>query len=361
MEKLNLTVLVVLIVLLTGCQEVTRSGINTPDDDRGWLIPVSEVVNGGVPKEGIPSIDNPQFKPTHEIEYVDDHRLIVGVRVGDTIKGYPHQVMDHHEIVNDQIDQLPYSLTYCPLTGTGIAWNREINGETVEFGVSGLLFRNNLIPYDRKTDTHYSQMQMRGVYGSRIAEQLETLQVFQTTWDTWKKMFPEALVLSTETGHNRNYSGYLYGEEYLEEDSPPLFPLSIELEDKIVIPFKKREYMVIDKDDDIDIASTEIYTIEDFGPGVNLEETKIADTDIVVIGSSDLDFAVGFEKQLVDGSTLDFEAVQNSLPIVMEDQEGNQWDVFGYAVQGPRQGERLSPTLSCYGYHFAFGEFFIWN
>lgn len=348
--------------VITGCDEVSTDSETTPPAEEGnWLIPKDEIINGGVPKEGIPSIDNPQFKPTREIEYVDDHRLIVGVRIGDTIKGYPHQVMDHHEIVNDQIGDQPFCLTYCPLTGTGIAWNRTIDGNTVEFGVSGLLFRNNLIPYDRETETHYSQMQMRGVEGVLKGEQLETLQVFQTTWATWKQMFPDAQVLTTETGFNRSYSGYLYGEDYLEEDSPPLFPLSIELGEKVVKTYKKRQFIVIGDNDDIDFVSTKIYTIDDFGPDVNIEETQIGSIDIVVAGSADRDFAVGFKKKLNDGTVLNFEAVQNSLPVILQDQEGNRWDVFGYAVEGPRQGKRLTPTLSYYGYEFAFNEFFVWN
>lgn len=360
MKKSNAILLSGLFLLFTACSEVTStSGNDNSSNDSDWLIPNEQVINGGVPKDGIPSIDAPKFKPTNEIEYVNDERLITGVRHGDIIKGYPHQVMDHHEIANDQFGDLPVCFTYCPLTGTGIAFERLIDGEPVEFGVSGLLFRNNLIPYDRKTGTNYSQMQMRGVQGPRKGERFETLPVFQTKWSTWKKLFPEAQVLTTETGYNRDYSIFLYGEDYLEEDTPPLFPLTVD--DKIIDTYKKREYIVIEKNTGIDIAATKIYTIEDFGSGISLERGEIGDTEYVVAGSSDLDFAIGFERELNDGTTLNFEPVQDELPVIMKDQEGNRWDILGRAVDGPRQGEQLTHTLSYYGYEFAFGEFFKWN
>ena len=359
MKKFNTIFLSGLFLLFTACSGVTSETGDDNSSDNEWLIPSEQVINGGVPKDGIPSIDNPQFKPTSEIEYVDNERLITGVRVGDILKGYPHQVMDHHEITNDQFGQLPVCFTYCPLTGTGIAYERVIEGEAVEFGVSGLLFRNNLIPYDRKTGTNYSQMQMRGVNGERKGERLETFQVFQTKWSTWKELFPEAMVLTTETGYSRNYDIFLYGEDYLDEDTPPLFPLTVD--DKVVQTYKKREYIVIQKDIDIDLAATKIFTIEDFDSGISLETGEIGETQYVVAGSSNHDFAVGFERTLDDGTILNLEPVQNALPVIMEDQEGNKWDILGRAVEGPRQGEQLTPTLSYYGYEFAFGEFFKWN
>lgn len=359
MKKSTIILLSAFLLMITACNEVTNSSQNNSDNDSKWLIPEEQVINGGVPKDGIPSIDNPKFKPTNEIEYVDDDRLITGVYVDGSIRGYPHQVMDHHEITNDQIGQLPVCFTYCPLTGTGIAFERTINGDPVEFGVSGLLFRNNLIPYDRKTNTNYSQMQMRGVNGSLKGEQLNTLPVFQTKWSTWKQLFPQAQVLTTETGYSRNYDGYLYGKDYLEVDSPPLFPLT--LDDKIPQTYKRRQYIVIQKDVGIELAGTNIYTIQDFETGINIKEDIIAGTNIAIAGSSDLDFAVGFERQLSDGTMLNFEPVQDELPVIMKDQEDNKWDILGRAVEGPREGEQLTHTLSYYGYEFAFGEFFVWN
>lgn len=347
-----------------GCSSVTSNSESPSSDDPAdqseWLLPDDEVINGGVSKDGIPSVDEPKFKPTSEIDYVQDERLIVGVRIGNTIKGYPHQVLDFHEIINDQIGNQPVCVTYCPLTGSGIAWDRTINGEAVEFGVSGLLFRNNLIPYDRKTDTYYSQMLMQGVRGDRAGTKLETFQVIETTWSTWKQMFPNAQVLSRDTGFgNLGYQGYLYGEDYLDEDSPPLFPISAEEKALGGRGYKERVFGIIDSDEGI--LDTQNFVIDDFGNGVNLKQTSTRHADYIVVGSASLNFAVAFERELSDGSEPNFQPVQNSLPVILTDDDGNQWDVFGYAVEGPRKGERLTPAVAFTSYWFAWGEFFLWG
>ena len=328
-----------------------------PPSNGDWLIPKEEVVDGGPPPDGIPSIDNPKFKPAHEITYVDSSRLVTAVRIGNKIKVYPHQVMDHHEIVNDNIGQIPYCLTYCPLTGTGIAWERTINGETVEYGVSGKLFRNNLIPYDRKTNSRYSQMQMRAVNGSRIGTNVEPIcPVVETTWATWKKLYPNSQVLTTQTGYSRDYGGYTYGKGYLHGDSGTLFPVKYP---DHRLPNKERVLGIIAGDTANEDASAKAYVIGDFKNGIELKNDEFDGEKIMVVASADLNLAVSFKRELKDdGTLLHFEAVQDSLPVILRDQEGNRWDIFGYAVEGPRQGKRLTPTKSYIGYWFAWHDFF---
>jgi len=320
-----------------------------------WLIPKDEVIDGGPPPDGIPSIDNPRFKPARDISYVDSSRLVTAVRIGDTIKAYPHQVMDYHEIVNDNIGQIPYSLTYCPLTGTGIAWKRIIKGATVEYGVSGKLFRNNLIPFDRKTESRYSQMQMRAVHGSRAGTNLTTIPAIQTTWSTWKKMYPNGQVLTTNTGYERDYGGFAYGKDYLHGDSEPLFP--IKYPDNR-LPNKERVLGIIAGDTTTTASKAKAYVISGYKGGIHLVTDEFDGKMIIVAASSNLNFAVAFERRLSDGTLLDFSRVDDSLPVIMEDQEGNRWDIFGYAIDGPREDDRLIPIKSYIGYWFAMHDFF---
>ncbi|MDX1636605.1 MAG: DUF3179 domain-containing protein [Balneolaceae bacterium] len=348
-----------LIVILSSCGSVSDSSSDSRAKDgntnSGWLIPSGEVVDGGPGKDGIPSIDNPRFSDAQNTGYVADSRLVTGIRIGDTIKAYPHQVMDHHEIVNDQAGSTAYCLTLCPLTGTAIAWDRMIDGEIAEYGVSGRLFRNNLIPYDRKTDSRYSQMQVRGVNGSRAGSELNTLQVVQTTWATWKAMYPESEVLTTNTGFSRNYSGFLYGRGYYSGNSGTLFPVQ---HSDNRLPTKERLHGVIAERPADEDARVKVYEIDEFGEGVSIIEDQFNGEDIIIVGSSDKNFAASFKPLMADGTPRILEAVQDALPVVMEDQDGNRYDIFGYAVQGPRAGERLQRTFSYTGFWFAWIDFF---
>jgi hypothetical protein len=358
---INIPAMVTLLVsfaLITSCNVVDRgsdsSTTTTLPGDFEWLIPENEVVDGGPGKDGIPSIDDPKFAPVNETGY-DNKRRVLGIKIGDQVRAYPHQIMDWHEIVNDRIGETAYAVTYCPLTGTGIGWNRTVDGERTEFGVSGLLFRNNLIPYDRKTDSRWSQMQMRGVHGIHSGQNIETIDMIETTWETWKSMYPDSEVLTTDTGFNRDYGAYAYGITYATNHSNILFPINnndSRLENKV------RVHGVIAGDIAFERANVRVYELRKFGEGITTIHDELSDTEIVLVGSSDLDFAASFETVLDDGTRLSFEPVQGSLPIVMEDQEGNKWDIFGRAQEGPRAGEQLQPTQSYTGYWFAWADFF---
>jgi hypothetical protein len=299
-------------------------------------------------KDGIPSVDRPQFDPVSATSYVVDDRRVVGIKIGNQVRAYPHQILDWHEIVNDEIDGIPFALTYCPLTGTASAWNRTMNGSVTEFGVSGLLFRNNLLPYDRITNSNWSQMQLRSVNGSKSGESIETYQVVETTWATWRAMYPDSEVLTRNTGFSRAYQSFTYGSTYSTDPSQILFPIS---NNDGRLGRKERVHGVVPTG-----ADPKVYPIKIFTGGVRLITDRIAGTDYIIVGSAEADLAVSFE--IEPGSSLTFSAVLNALPVVMKDSEGTRWDIFGTAVSGPRIGERLKSATSYTGYWFGWADFY---
>ncbi|MDZ7691926.1 MAG: DUF3179 domain-containing (seleno)protein [Balneolaceae bacterium] len=163
-----------------------------------------------------------------------------------------------------------------------------------------MLFRNNLIPYDRKTGSRYSQMQIRGVNGTESGNELKTLQVIQTTWSTWKEIYPDSQVLTTNTGFSRNYSGFAYGQDYYQnENSGTLFPVQ---HSDNRLPNKARVHGIIAERPADQNAQVKVYQIELFGDGVHLINDQIGDHKVIVAGSSNLNFAVSFQALPEDGT-----------------------------------------------------------
>ncbi|MCI4667795.1 MAG: DUF3179 domain-containing protein [Bacteroidia bacterium] len=190
-----------------------------------WLVPAERVFDGGPGKDGIPSVDNPEFAGKDDIAYLQPEDLIVGIKRGEVIKAYPHRILDWHEIVNDRVGtDLSLAVTYCPLTGTASGWNRMLGGEETTFGVSGLLYNTNLIPYDRKSDSYWSQMRFDCIFGENKGEQAELISLVETTWQTWVNMYPETEVMTVNTGFVRNYAIYPYGD-YRTNGERLIFPL----------------------------------------------------------------------------------------------------------------------------------------
>lgn len=210
------------VVTLFGQEE--QELINPVSPSTDWLVNSEEVFRGAS-KDGIPAISAPNFIAGNSaVTFINDFELVTVVQHGNEVKAYPHKILDWHEIVNDEIGGEPFTLSYCPLTGTSDAWKRTINGEVTTFGVSGFLYNDNLILYDRITDSNWSQILRRSINGTLIGNQPERMTVQQMTWEAAKKIADDILILSSSTGFDRNYSQYPYGN-YLSSDRL-LYPIS---------------------------------------------------------------------------------------------------------------------------------------
>ena len=184
-------------------------------------IPLDKIVGGGPPKDGIPSIDNPKFTTVSEAsdEFADEDPGIA-VSLNGIDRFYPFQILVWHEIVNDTFDDQRVLVTYCPLCLSGIVFDPVVNGQRVEFGTSGKLWNSNLVMYDRKTDSLWSQILGEAVVGELTGTQLKILESDQMRFGEWKRLNPNGQVLSKDTGATRFYGRDPYGDYYT---SPGVF------------------------------------------------------------------------------------------------------------------------------------------
>jgi hypothetical protein len=167
------------------------------------------VVSGGPGKDGIPSIDDPSFEPVDEVgDRLLDDAPVFGVEIDGQAKAYPQYVLVWHEIANDVVGDVPIAMTYCPLTGTAMAFERG----GVEFGVSGNLVNSNLVMYDRATDSRWPQVLGTAIEGEHRGASLREHPTTWTTWSAWKAAHPDGLVLTEDTGNVRSYGRDPYGD-----------------------------------------------------------------------------------------------------------------------------------------------------
>ena len=169
-------------------------------------IPRREIRRGGPGKDGIPAIHDPKFLGVKEVEFLKPDDQVISVSRGDVVRAYPLRILDWHEVVNDQIGDFKFTVSYCPLCGTGMVFNRQLKDGAVRFGVSGLLYQSDVLLYDDKSDSLWSQLERKAVAGPKTGTELEWIPSRQTSWRLWKERNPEGQVLSTDTGHRRDYS-----------------------------------------------------------------------------------------------------------------------------------------------------------
>jgi len=187
------------------------------------LIPAEQIFEGGPAKDGIPAIDNPVFIYATDADFLRDTDRILGIEIEGIAKAYPVSILNWHEIVNDSTGENNYTITYCPLCGTGMAFNSIVNGEHLSFGVSGLLYNSDVLLYDRESESLWSQLLAKAVTGKHTGTKLGSLPLMHTTWQDWKRRHPDTLVLSRNTGYTREYDRDPY--DGYQNSSSTYFPV----------------------------------------------------------------------------------------------------------------------------------------
>lgn len=175
------------------------------------------LISGGVGKDDIPAIDEPQYITARQADIAADE-VVFGISYQGFVAAYPQDILYWHEIVNEEIDGEKIALTYCPLTGSAIGYRGK------ELGVSGKLYNSNLVFYDRETDSLYPQILGVAVSGEERGDALSTIPVTVTSWAQWSEKYPDTLVLSEQTGFQRDYDRSPYPG--YDESLRIWFPLS---------------------------------------------------------------------------------------------------------------------------------------
>lgn len=205
-------------------EQVASYGFDLSDS----LVPAEVVVAAGVPKDGIPALTDPAAMRVEDADilggeawtkYLVPGDRVVGVAVEGEARAYPLRVLNWHEVANDVLGGRPIAVTYSPLCDSVVVFDRRVDGEVLEFGVSGLLFNSNLLMYDRRHgggESLWSQLQRRAVAGpaARAGRRLSALPCSVVTWRQWRERYPDTTVIRPEPGFARRYRRDPYGSYF---------------------------------------------------------------------------------------------------------------------------------------------------
>jgi len=204
--------------------ETVIRDVSLQTDFTGAKVQKDELLQGCFGKDCIPSIDKPAFELARDANsWLHDDDRIFAINYKGIVRAYPQRIMNWHEIVNDDINGIPVTVTFCPLCGSAIAFERKVDGITTEFGVSGKLHNSDLVMYDRYEGNLWQQITGEAIVGpaARRDEKLKQIPIITATWGEWKTKHPTTEVLSRDTGFSRDYDRYPYGT--YEQDDQLLF------------------------------------------------------------------------------------------------------------------------------------------
>jgi len=312
-----------------------------------------------LPRDGIQSIDNPKFDDVATAnEWLDEREPVIAFQLNGEARAYPLRILTWHEIVNDEVAGEPVIVTYCPLCNTAIAFRRTVDGSVREFGVSGALRRNDLIMYDRQTETLWQQITGEAIVGDAAGTRLDFLPAQIASWGDFRDSFPEALVLNRDTG-----SGLPYGDNpyplYDQPGSSTLFRID-EFDDKR-LDAKERVLTVDLGNDPIAFpfsALTQAIVLEGESAGTAVvafwQSGALSPLDgAFIVAGRNIGAAAAF-RPVIDGAPATFE-VRDGL--ILDAATGSQWNVLGLAVAGPLTGTQLDPVISANHFWFAWAVF----
>ena len=181
----------------------TREGWKT--DFSKHAVPFTDILSGGPPKDGIPSIDNPKFIKASDDTALGDKEPVIRVESGGTVRAYPLRVMMWHEIVNDVVAGTPLTITYCPLCNSAIVFERKIGDKVLDFGTTGKLRNSDLVMYDRQTESWWQQFTGEAIIGSYMGAELKMVPARVEAFKDFKTANPDADVLVPNNPSMRDY------------------------------------------------------------------------------------------------------------------------------------------------------------
>jgi hypothetical protein len=314
-----------------------------------------EILSGGVGRDGIPPIDNPQFESIEDAsEWLSDQSPVIAVEIEGLARAYPLAILTRHEIVNDVIGEIPVAVTFCPLCNAAIVFDRRVDDETYRFGVSGFLRNSDLIMWDDQTQSWWQQFTGTGIVGQHTGHQLDHLPSQVVGFSAFVDQYPDGEVLS---GSGRSYGSNPYVG--YDSSSDPflfrgdmddrLFPTSRVLAGVIsgvpvAYPFETLANEVIVNDT---VGERDVVAFWQPGSRSALDQRDID-------SSRDVGMAALFRRTLDDQILTFF--VDND-GTIRDEETNSAWNVFGTAVEGELEGKQLRQEIAGSHFWFAWAAF----
>jgi hypothetical protein len=331
---MRIPIAAVAIVLTSIAVSVLAVAQDSPEDELHVVVP----------RDAIPAIDHPEFEPLGSAEqHMSNNELVIGLVGASGQRAYSTWQLDRHEIVNDTFEGRPVAVTWCPLCGTGIVYARRVAGRTLTFGVSGMLFRDGLVMYDRETDTLWTHVDGRAIKGKLRGQSLEIVPSIHATWSEWKALYPRSLVLKKPGGMRSSYEAYAGNPRQMG-----------------VLGRRLRDQRLPGKERIIGIRSTDGATafVEKDVRLARLVETQVGSLPVVLVTPGENRPVLAFERR-VAGRLLSFRAASDDPMTIVDGETGSRWSLAtGEAGSGPLQGNTLRRAPANPAFWFGWQSYF---
>ena len=315
------------------------------DNFAGGSVPLAEIGEEELLslRDRIPPIDSPKYGPVDSGDWLAPDDLVLGYEATDgQAYAYPAKILNFHEIVNEELAGEPVLISYCPLCRSGVVYDRRFEGQLLSFGNTSALYQSDLVMYDQETLSYWFQVGGDAIVGELTGARLTALPSLMTTWQAWRDLHPDTLVLSRDTGFQRPYErdpfvGY---EDILDTGGFP-FPVTEAAEDDRLAA----SALVLGVELN---GEARAYPIDELGDAATND--ALGSERIVVFSRAAGAAAAAFRAE-VDGRALSFELQGGRF---VDNETESEWSLTGEALSGPLAGQRLEPLPARTTFWFAY-------
>ncbi len=204
MFSLLMVMVMATVPVIAGPDAWRRAGWTNTDFSKS-SVDFKTIFSGGPPRDGIPSIDKPVFRPVDRITNLGASEPVITLAIGTDVRAYPLRVLIWHEIVNDTVGGVPVAVTFCPLCNTALVFKRRHKGRLLDFGTTGLLRHSDLVMYDRQTQSWWQQFTGEAIVGEMTGEKLAFIPSRLESFALFRQEHPQGMVLVPGNPALRDY------------------------------------------------------------------------------------------------------------------------------------------------------------
>jgi hypothetical protein len=292
-------------------------------------------------RDAIPPIHNPVYESAAEAAWLNDGDMVLGYSAGDQAWAYPVKILNFHEIVNDYLAGEPFLISYCPLCYSGIIFSRILDGEELVFGNTSALYESDMVMLDYETGSYWWQVAGQAIVGELAGDKLQVLPSRMAAWAEWRETHPDTMVLSRETGYDRNYDQDPFlGFDQSVNQGRFIFPVSPDALDDRLNPGDK--VLTIQSGE-----GARAYLLDPELP--KIYQDQVDGRQIVVFSSPEGPAGSVYFADL-DGTEHSFILNRGQFT---DEETGSIWDLSGRAIDGQLEGTQLEAVPSKVSFWFA--------
>lgn len=274
-------------------------------------------------------LNNPPFVPPAKAEFMRADDAVLGVILGGEARAYPWSLMANFHAVNDYLNGEPIIVNVCEACNGGAAFHATVVDTVLDIRPRGLK-NGTWYGEDFQTGSYWYPFIGEAFEGPLKGTKLTRIRVYFSSWKEWVQEHPNTtVVVVTDEIRARPHGRAskmadqcLFNPKYMGKITDPKPNPNRDL-----LPGYTLVFGLIPKLGE----KPKAITIESLGGKTALVQTNLNNTPVLLMLQHQ--YQVGAYKRVLNGTALDMKIITES-PLLMTDQHGNKWNMWGRTTEG---------------------------